>query len=211
MNKSLGRILQLKRVLASIGSGRGISGSIVLAFRDSQGKGKDAARKVLLGQPPRRSMALLASDESTEVGMLASLIALSSGSDVATVGKKGAELSAILERWLKAKEARVMEARVLQMRGFIMSAVLGAVMAIMSALGPVVSTSSLFGGASPAGSLLYYAAGTMVAVSSSMIGLFMSGRGFYLNLMLALSVFWVTLSASSPLVSIPAVDLWGIK
>lgn len=211
MNKTLGSLVLLKRLLASVSSGRGVSGSIVFAFGGAKGNERSAARMVLLGHPPRTSLASMAPYESKEVGMLASLVTLASGSDVALMGKKGLELSTILERWLKAREARLMETRVMQMRGFVMSAVLGAVMAILSALGPIVSTSSLLGPAAPGGPSLDYASVTMVAVSSSMLGLFLSGRRFYLNLALALFVFWLALSAASPLSSIPGASLWGIK
>lgn len=211
MNKTLGSLILLKRLLASVSSGRGVSGSIVVAFKGAKRNERSAARMVLLGHPPRTSLASIAPYESREVGMLASLVTLGSGSDVVLLGKKGLELSTILERWLKAREARLMDARVMQMRGFVMSAVLGAVMAIVSALGPIVSTSTLLGPTAPIGPSLDYASGAMVVVSSSMIGLFLSGRRFYLNLALALGVFWLALSAASPLSSIPDARLWGIK
>jgi hypothetical protein len=212
MNRRLARMRLLKRVLASISAGRGVSASIVLALRQGEGAEQLAARKVLLGFPPGKSMALVVSDESRELGMLASLVTMASGSNVAAIGKKGTELSNLLERWLKAGEERAMEARVFQMRGLIMSAVLGALMATVSTMGPLVASSNfLLGGAVSAAPSLTLVSGAMVAVSSSMLGIFLSGRRFYVNLALSVGVYLVASFATSPLGSVTGSNLWGIK
>jgi hypothetical protein len=212
MNRRLARLQLLKSVLGSISAGRGVSASVVLSLRGGKGPEGLAARLVLLGFPPSVSMAPIVSDKSRELGMLASLVTLASNSNVASVGKKGSELSTVLERWLKADDERAMEAKILRMRGLIMSAVLGAVMATVSALGPIVASTDFLGaGVAAQGPTLLYASAAMVAVSSSMLGLFLSGRRFYLNLAVGLGVFWVAFIASSPLAAIPVVSLWGIK
>ena len=212
MNKRLARLQLMKRVLASISAGRGVSTSIVLALRRGDGVEKEAARRVLLGFPPSRSMASIVSDQSRELGMLGSLVTMASSSNAVAIGKKGTDLSAILERWLKAGEERAMEAKVFQMRGLIMSAVLGALMATVSSVGPLVATTNFLTAGTPASApSLYYVSGAMVAVSSSMLGLFLSGRRFYINLGLALGVYAVASFASAPLSSVPTVNLWGIK
>jgi len=212
MNKRLARMQLIKRVLASIGAGRGVSTSIVMALRGGGGEEELAAKRVLLGFPPVKAMQPIVSDDSRELGMLASLVTMASSSNTAVIGKKGADLSNLLERWLKAAEERAMEAKVFQMRGFIMSAVLGALMATVSAIGPLVaSTNFLTGGsATPAGPLLLVS-GAMVAVSSTMLGIFLSGRRFYFNLALALAVYAVATTATAPLVSVTRVNVWGIK
>jgi len=212
MNKKLARMQLLKRVLASVSAGRGVSASVVLALRKGKGPERLAARLVLLGHPPRESMASIVSDESRELGMLASLLAMASGSSATAIGRKGSELAVLMERWLKASEERAMEARVFQMRGLIMSAVLGAVMATVSALGPLVGASGfLNGGEAIAGPALSFASAAMVVVSSSMLGFFLSGRHFYLNLALAVGVFWLALSVSPPLTTVPSLGVWGLN
>ncbi len=212
MNKRLARMQLLKRLLSSISEGRGVSASIVLTLKQGEGAEKLAARRVLLGFPPDKSMAPVVFDESKELGMLASLVTLASASNAATVGKKGEELSNLLERWLKASEEKAMEARVFQMRGLIMSAVLGGLMAVVSAVGPLMaSTDFLAGGAFTAGPSLSLVSAAMVAVSSSMLGIFLSGRRFYVNLALALGVYLVASFAASPLGSIAGFGAWGIK
>jgi len=212
LNKRLARLQLIKRVLASIGSGRGVSTSIVLALRQGEGAERLAARKVLLGLPPSKSMAPIVSDESKELAMLASLVTMASSSNVAAIGKKGTDLSNLLERWLKAGEERAMEAKVFQMRGLIMSAVLGALMATVSAIGPLVASSNfLMGGTVAAAPSLYLFSGTMVAASSSMLGIFLSGKRFYVNLALGLGVYLVASFAAAPLSSVTGMNVWGIK
>lgn len=212
MNRDLARLALFRRLLGLVTSGMGVSASIVRAFRAAEGEEQDAARLVLLGNPPPVSLAAIVSDDAKELGMLASLVAGASSSSAMVLGKKGEALSALLEGWLKAKESRLLERRVLQMRGYIMSAVLGAVMAIIAALGPVVGSIDFLQATPqvPGASISYFSA-AMVVVSSSMLGIFLSGRRFYLNLFVAIAVFALALAAASPLADVPSVSLWGIK
>lgn len=212
MNRDLARLALFRRVLGLVTSGMGVSASIVRAFRAAEGEEHDAARLVLLGNPPPVSLAAIVSDDAKELGMLASLVAGASSSSAKALGRKGEALSLVLEGWLKARESRILERRVLQMRGYIMSAVLGAVMAIIAALGPVVGSIDFLQAAPqvPGPSLSYFAA-AMVVASASMLGLFLSGRRFYLNLLVATMVFVLAFAAASPLADVPSVSLWGIK
>lgn len=212
MNGKLARMQLLRRLLSSVGSGRGVSASIVLALRNGGGAEKSAARMVLLGFPPSKSMAPIVSDESRELGMLASLVTMAAWSNATSIGRRGKDLANILEKWLKAGEERAMESRVFQMRGLIMSAVLGALMATVSTMGPLVASSSfLTGGGAPAAQSLALVSGVMVGVSSSMLGVFLSGRKFYVNLALSIAVYLVASFAASPLSTVPGVSALGIK
>lgn len=212
MNRDLARMQLLKHVLASVSAGRGVSASIVLSLRRGEGEEKGAARRVLLGFPPSKSMGSIVSDKRRELGMLASLVTLAAGSNVEAVGRKGAELSKLLERWLKAGEERAMEAKVFQMRGLIMSAVLGALMATVSTMGPLVASSDfLIGGATSAPQSLSLVSGAMVAVSSSMLGIFLGGRRFYVNLLLSMGVYLAVSFATAPLAALPTISLLGTK
>jgi len=212
MKKDLRRLLLMKRIMTSMNSGRGISTSIVTAFREGESKERAAARRVLLGHSHRAAMADLASDRIRELAVLAAIINVTSFSSAKILGKKGGELANLLERWLKAREARLLEQRVFEMRGLIMSAVLGAVVAILSALGPVVGDAGLLGGSvEPVGPGLYYASAAMVAVSSSMMGLFLSGRRFVLNVVLALGVYGIALSVAAPIAAVPVIRGWAVK
>ncbi|MDV3277416.1 MAG: hypothetical protein LYZ69_02985 [Nitrososphaerales archaeon] len=212
MNRDLARLLLLRHVLDSVSSGRGVSASIVKSLGAGGKEERAAARKVLLGHPPAVSLAALVSDEARELSMLASLIVNASRSSARVMGQKGEALATVLEGWLKAREARLLEGRVLQLRGYIMCAVLGAVMAIISAIGPVVSSINfLQAGSSTGGPTLTYTAAALVGISSSMLGVFLSGKRFYVDLAVAMTVFALALEAASPLAAVPVAPLWGIK
>lgn len=181
-------------------------------FRGAEGPGLEVARKVLLGHPPEEALRPMLSGESQEVAMLAGLAAAGSHGSARRVGARGERLSATLERWLRAKEARAMEQKVMQTRGYIMSAVMGAVTAMLASLGPLVSNLNFL---SPpqAGqaAALPYGAAALCGISSAMLGLFMSERRFYVNVAITLGVFALTMSAVAPLANVPAVSLWGLK
>jgi len=212
MNKELAQLLLLRNVLNSVSSGVGVSAAIVKTFRAGEGAERDAARKVLLGNPPNISLAPIASDRARELAMLASLISSASSGSARAVGKKGEALSEVLEGWLRAKESRLLERRVMQARGYLMCAVLGALMAIMTTLGPVVGSLSLLQGGAPSmNPYLDYASGAMLVFSSSTLGIFMAGRRFYLNLAIAATVFLLAMGAAAPLAVFPVTGPWAIK
>jgi hypothetical protein len=212
LNKELAELLRLRSVLNSVSSGRGVSASIVRTLAGGERGERSAARMVLLGHPPSVALAPLTTENTRELAMLTGLIANVSTASAKVLGRKGEALSNILENWLKAKETRAMERRVMQARGYVMCAVLGAVMAIMSTLGPVVGSISFLQSAPPTPSpYLGYASGAMVAFSSSMLGIFLGGRRFYINLAIAGVVFLLGTSAAAPLASFPVSGLWAIK
>jgi hypothetical protein len=212
LNRELAQLLLLRAVLGSVSSGMGVSASIVKTFKAGGRAERDAARKVLLGNPPSVALAGISSDKGTELAMLASLIGTASTGNVKSIGKKGEALSAVLEGWLKARESRLLERRVMQARGYIMCAVLGAVMGIVTALGPVVGGLSILQGNLPSTSpYLNYASGAMVAFSSSALGIFLGGKRFYLNLLIAIGVFLLAMSAAAPLTVFPTTTPWAIK
>jgi hypothetical protein len=184
----------------------------VKAFGSGGREEREAAKRVLLGHPPSVSLAELVSDQARELSILASLIVSASRSSARSLGQKGESLANVLEGWLKAREARLLERRVLQFRGYIMCAVLGAVMAIISALGPIVSSINFLQAAPvEGGQTLSYAAAALVGVSSSTLGIFFSGRRFYIDLAVAMAVFALAFEAASPLAAVPVAPLWGIK
>jgi hypothetical protein len=211
MNPDLSLVFSLRRVLESAGEGKGMAQSIVEELRASK-PSADTARMILLGLPLQISLAPLVWGESKEVSMLASLIIGTPKSSAFLVGKNGEAVSLTLERWLKAKENSKLESRVMRFRSLVASGVLGAVTAMVASLGPLVSSLS-FSDAQPpvdAGTLLLAAAG-MTAVSSGMLGMFMSGRRFYPNVLVALGAFAIVGFLVHPLASVPIVSLWAVK
>jgi hypothetical protein len=211
MTRKLDTMMQLRRVFVSASAGMGVATALVKTFRLATTDGKEVARRILLGLPVKVALAPVVNDSSKEVSMLARLLAESTTASARIIGAKGETLSLILEKWLKMKEARDMERKVLQMRSHIMSAVLGAVVAMLATLGPLVSGLSFTSQSLPINATtLLGASASMVIVSSSMLGVFMSGRRFYVDTLVALAAFAVAAAAISPLANVPTVNLWGI-
>jgi hypothetical protein len=212
MNRDLSLLVSLGNVLDSVRKGRGVSQALVVEFRRSPGLGRTAARMTLLGFPVGSALRPLEESGSEEVSMLAALITTSQRGSSRLVGERGRSLAATLERWLRAKESDRLEGRVMRWRGLIASGVLGAVSAMVATLGPLVSGLSFASTSVSAPSpYLPAVAALMVAASSSMLGVFMSGRGFLPNLVTSMAAFWVVSFSVSPLASVGSYPPWGIK
>jgi hypothetical protein len=113
---------------------------------------------------------------------------------------------------MKLNEVREMERRVMQVRSHMMSAVLGAVVAMLATLGPLVVGLNFFSQTEPVnGPTLLFSSAAMVIVSTMSLGLFMSGRRFYIDVLIAMAAFGLAAAAIAPLANVPAVNLWGIK
>jgi len=212
MNADLSMLLSLRRVLESAGGGKGMSRSLVEELAGVRPLGTESARRLLLGFPLSNSLRPLVERGSDEVSILASLIVSAPRSSISLVGRSGGFLAKTLERWVKVKENSTLEHRVMKFRSLVTSGVLGAVTAMVASLGPLVGSLDFSSIAPPVNSLTFIvAAAAMTAISSGMLGYFMSGRGFYLNLVASLLLFSAVSVLVAPLVSIPSLTLWGVK
>ena len=212
MNTDFASVLALKRVLESASDGMGVARSVARELREVSPLGMESARLILLGYPLATALRPLLESRSEEISMLASLIVSAPRSSSKVIGRSGGVLADILERWVRTKESWKLQQKALGFRSLVTCGVLGAVTAMVASLGPLVSSLN-FSAASPvAGTGAFvYAAAAFTGVSSSMLGIFMSGRGFYLNVVVALGVFGVVSAIASPLANISTVTLWGVK
>jgi hypothetical protein len=212
VNADLVRILALKKVLESASEGMGMAHSVAKELRRIRPNGSESARLVLLGHPLAIALRPLIESGSEEVSMLASLIVSAPRSSSAMIGRSGGILAGTLERWVGAKESGKLQQKALRFRSLVTCGVLGAVTAMIASIGPLVGSLDFTGTSQAAGStMLLYAAAGLTGISSFMLGLFMSGRSFYLNVALALGVFTLVSTLASPLANVPAVSLWGVK
>lgn len=211
MNQDLARILSLRKILESAAQGAGISRSAVEALRGTDRAGKAVARSFLLGYPVPRAMRPMIDGSSEEVAMLASLVVAAPKSSAHLVGRSGSEVAHTLERWVKAKEARALELKVMRFRSFVTSGVLGAVTGMVATLGPLIGSLGVGTGQGAGGGALIYGAAAMTAISSGMLGVFMSGRGFYVNVAASLAAFGLVCAVASPLAGVAPANLWGVK
>jgi hypothetical protein len=212
MNQELSTILALRRVLQSVGVGRGIAESMVRELPKGTRDGNRAARSVLLGFPVQTALRFITDGASSEVSMLASVIVELAKISAPVGGKHGETLSYVFERWVKVRESNRLEERVQRFRTLIASAILGAVTAMISTLGPLLGSFGTGGLGVVTGSSSYLYAGFAMAISSSaMLGIFISGRRFYANVLVAAVVFIFVGLLVAPLADLPSLTLLGIK
>lgn len=209
MNPELFLVRSLRRILESSAEGKGVARSVVEEFRRSPPPWSQAARMLLLGHPLRTSMAELLESRSAEAAMLASLIVASPTSSALLVGKRGESLAATLERWVKAKETRRLEEKVMRFRSVVTSAVLGAVTAMIASLGPLVGNLNFEGTAPPVHPMTLLAgSAALAAIGSGVLGSYFSGKGFPLNVAMTLGAFALVSVAVSPLGGLTPATLW---
>jgi len=211
MNPDLTAIFAMRRVLESTGEGMGMAHSLVKELRAVRPSGFETARLLLLGHPLRISLRPLTESTSVEVSMLASLIVSAPSSSSSSIGRSGEAFAGTLEGWVKARENGRLEQRVQRFRSVVTSAVLGAVTAMIASLGPLVGNLDVTGSSHLNPAPLLYGAAGFAAISSAMLGLFMSGRRLYVNVIVSLLVYAVVYSLASPLAGVPLIGLWGVK
>ena len=211
MNADLNSILALKKVLESASNGMGMAQSVARELSAVRPLGSESVRLILLGHPLHLALRPLVESGSQEVSMLASLVVSARRSSSVMVGHSGGMLADTLERWVKTKESAKLQQRALWFRSLVTCGVLGAVSAMVASLGPLVSGLDFTGTPPASTAALVYAAAGFTGISSCMLGLFMSGRRFCLNVAVTLGVFGVVSLLASPLASVSAVSLWGVK
>lgn len=212
MSRDLSLIVSMKEVLESVAEGKGLARSIVEKLGGAGPAGAEAARLALLGRPIPVALRPLVEGGSPEVSMVAALMVSAPRSSTRRVGRSGKPFVSTLEGWLRSRESRELEQKVLGFRGLVASGVLGAVTSMLASLGPLVGNLDFGGGARAVnpGPLLYTAA-AMAGVGSGMLGMYMSGKRMFLNVALTLAVFAVVAAAASPLGGITPSGVWGIK
>jgi hypothetical protein len=190
-----------------------LASSMVEAFRLSrETREEDAARTVLLGFPAKSALARLLRPGEAGVDLLVKYIASESTLSAKDAGMRAEKLSITFERWATLKERRRLEQGVLQLRGHIVAAILGAVMAFLSTLAPfVLSFQFLAGTSAPPDSLVVYAGFAMTVVSSAYLGSFFSNRRRYLDPIIAAVAFLVSVELTAPIANVPPPNLWAIK
>lgn len=209
MNRDISTVHSLRRILESAVQGKGLARSMVEELKGDRSLGSHTARLLLLGYPIETALSTMIEGSSEEVAALGSLIISAPRSSAEVVGKNGAALAGTIERWVKARETGLMEQRVLRFRSLVTSGVLGAVTAMVAAIGPLLGNLGLGPGADATG--IPYAAAAMTAISSGMLGFFMSGRSFFVNVLVSMAVFAVVSGVATPLVSVSPGAILGVK
>lgn len=212
MNRELDLLLSMRKVLDSVSAGSGISQAMVKELSNKAQPGREVARLLLLGYPVSAALGPISKTGSDEAALLASLIVEAGRSSIEEVARGAEELSSTLERWVKTRENERLEWKAQEFRGLIASGVLGAVTAMVASLGPLVVGLGFSPSSGPSStSALLPAAAAMAALSSVMLGAFLSGKGFLLDLLATLGTFALVGALASPLGAVSPTSLWAIK
>jgi hypothetical protein len=194
---------RLRTVLKRSSRGLGFAASFVGVFSSSRHKvERDAVRRILLGTPVELAFAGLISEKSSSGDLLRFIAALARVNS--SEASKGAEkLSPMFDRWTLLKEKRVMERKVMQFRGFIISTVAGVVVAMLSTLAPVISNFQISLGTAPPtpSGFSPYEGAVFLLPSALCLGFFLSPQRPYLNAALSLAAFVGVVYFLAPLAS----------
>lgn len=198
----LARMVKLRQVLRLAARGRGIAASIVETFRESPvHEENDMVRRILLGNPVERSAADLISrnDHSRDVLLY---VVNQAKADAVEASRRADRLTSLFEHWVWMKQQRIVEQRIMETRSIMVSAILGGVTAMISALAPVLSTFQLTLGSQPQTAAPSYLGVLFVAPAALFLGFFFSPRRAYLNLLVSVVAFGLVSYFFTPLVMI---------
>ena len=182
---------RLRAVLKRSSRGLGIAASFVTVFAGSkQERERETIRRILLGTPVGPAFAGLASQASATGDLLKFIAAQAKVS--ALEASRGAEkLSALFERWTMLKEKLVMERKVMEFRGLVISTVAGVVVGMLSSLAPLISNFQLSFGAAPqvTSGFVPYEGAVFLVPSTLCLGLFFASHRPYLFVLVSLAAF----------------------
>ncbi len=199
-SQELVRMGKLRQVLKMTAHGKGMAASIVETFRGSRvEEEREMVRQILLGNPVEQSVAGLISvnDHSREI-----LLYMVNQAKVNAVeaSKRADKLTSLFEHWVWMKQQRVVEQKIMETRSIMVSVILGAVTAMISALAPVLSSFQLTLGATPGAPSPSYLGIMFVVPASSFLGVFFSPKRAYLNVAVSVVAYLLVTYFFTPLV-----------
>ena len=210
MKDDLKMVQALRRVLEASTGGRGTSKSAIEELAGVTREGKEVARSLLLGLGLRWAMFPLEKAKAGEVRMLSSLLGEVGRSSAESLGRGAGELSATLEKWISLSESKKLETRVQEYRGLLASGILGAVSSMVASLGPMMGSLNFSAQLTPPDpTAIRVAAAIMSANGAAMLGLYLSGRRFVLNVVGCILAFLFVSALVSPLLGVQTSTLWG--
>jgi len=195
---------RLRAVLKRSSRGLGLAAAFVGVFSGSKEQAeREAVKRILLGTPVERAFAGLIREESSSGELLRFISAIARVSSLEA--SRGAEkLSSMFDRWTLLKERREMEKKVMAFRGMIVSVVAGVVVGMLASLAPVISGFQISLGTTPPQpptGFSPYEGAIFLLPSALCLGLFLSPRRPYLNVVVSLTAFAGVVYFMGPLAS----------
>jgi hypothetical protein len=199
-SRELARIGKLRRVLRLSSHGKGVAASIVESFQESRvQEEKEMVRQILLGAPAEMAVSGLVSNDDPSRDVLTYLVDQAKVNAV-EASKRADRLTYLFERWLWKKQERLVDKRIMETRSLLVSAILGAVTAMVSVLAPVLASFQLALGTPPSQAAPTYLGVLFVIPASSFLGYFFSTRRALLNVGLSLLAYALVTYLFAPLV-----------
>lgn len=199
----LARMERLRQVMRLSASGKGVASAVVETLRASS-REDDAAvvRSILLGRPVEEAVRPLLSVKDHSSDLVAFLVEQAK-LDAPEASRRAETLRALFERWVRAKQSRLTDQRIMETRSLMVSAILGGVTAMVSAIAPVLSSFqlSLTEAPSTAAPPSPYLGLLFVMPGAFFLGLFFRPRRAALNLAVSVCAYVVVAYLFSPLVS----------
>jgi len=195
---------RLRAVLKRSSRGLGLAAAFGGVFSGSKEQAeREAVKRILLGTPVERAFAGLIREESSSGELLRFISAIARVSSLEA--SRGAEkLSSMFDRWTLLKERREMEKKVMAFRGMIVSVVAGVVVGMLASLAPVISGFQISLGTTPPQpptGFSPYEGAIFLLPSALCLGLFLSPRRPYLNVVVSLTAFAGVVYFMGPLAS----------
>jgi hypothetical protein len=198
----LRRMDRLRQVMRLSARGKGMAASIVETFRDSGVRREtEAVRSILLGMSVDESARMLTGSGDHSNELLAYLVEQAKV-DALEASRRAERLAVLFERWVRAKQDRLVDRRIMETRSLMVSGIVGGVTAMVASLAPVLSSFQLtFNQQAPPPAFTQYLGILFVLPSSFFLGLFFSSRRAVLNVVVATAAFALTVYLFSPLVT----------
>jgi hypothetical protein len=198
-SSELARMGKLRHVLRLSAHGKGIAASIVETFRESNiPEEREVVRKILLGYPVEQSVAKLISKNDHSRDILLYVVKQAKVNAV-EASKRADRLTSLFEHWVWMKQQRIVEQRIMETRSIMVSVILGAVTAMISALAPVLASFQLSLTAQPQASSPSYLGILFVIPAASFLGIFFSPKRAYLNLIVSVGAYLLVTYSFAPL------------
>ena len=198
----LARLDRLRQVMRLSARGKGIAAAVVETFGGSpKAQEVSVARSILLGRTVEESISPLLAKKDHSRDLLMFLVAQAKV-DAPEASRRADRLSELFERWIRAKQSRLIDQRIMETRSLMVSGILGGVTAMVAAIAPVLSSFQLtLAQTSPAPSPSPYLGLFFVTPGAFFLGLFFSPRRAALNLAVSLVAFTAVAFLFSPLLS----------
>lgn len=194
---------RLRAALKRSSRGLGLAASFVGVFSASRERSeREVVRAILRGIPVEMALAGLISENSSS-GELFRFIAGLARVDSLEASRGAERLSSMFDRWTLLKERGAMERKVMQFRGYIVSAVAGVVVGMLSTLAPVISNFQISLGTVPqaAAGFSPYEGAAFLLPSALCLGYSLSPERPYLNAAVSLAAFAGVVYFLGPLAS----------